>query len=227
MFERYTERARRVIFFARYEASQFGSHAIETEHLLIGLLREDRNLVNRFLLDEKGESIRAEIEARATLREKVPTSIDMPLSEECRRILAYATEEAVRLNHLHIGTEHLLLGILREEKCMAAEILRGHGLRLMAIREELTRSVIGEVRIPSEKKLPEAGCIPDADTAIRIAEAVWIPIHGLETINAQKPFRAELHGVLWTVSGSNSVKGHTLLAVVSKVNGTIVRLEPL
>jgi ATP-dependent Clp protease ATP-binding subunit ClpA len=226
MFERYTERARRVIFFARYEASQFGSHAIETEHLLIGLLREDQNLVNRFLLDEKGESIRAEIEARATLREKVPTSIDMPLSEECRRILAYATEEAVRLNHLHIGTEHLLLGILREEKCMAAEILRGHGLRLIAIREELTRSVIEEVRTPSEKKLPEAGCVPDADTAI-FAEAVWIPIHGLETINAQKPFRAELHGVLWIVSGSNSVKGYTLLAVVSKVNGTIVRLEPL
>jgi ATP-dependent Clp protease ATP-binding subunit ClpA len=225
MFERYTERARRVIFFARYEASQFGSHAIETEHLLIGLLREDRNL-NRFLLGEKGESIRAEIEARATLREKVPTSIDMPLSEECRRILAYAAEEAVRLNHLHIGTEHLLLGILREEKGMAAEILRGHGLRLTAIREELTRSVVGKVRTLS--KFPEAGCVPDADTAIRIAEAVWVPMHGLETVNAQKPFRAELEGVLWTVSGSNSAdKGHTLLAVVSKVNGTIVRLEPL
>ena len=118
MFERYTERARRVIFFARYEASQFGSTTIETEHLLLGLIREDKNLTNRFLRNHSSiESIRKEIEGRTTIREKVSTSIDLPLSNECKRILAYAAEEAERLNHRHIGTEHLLLGILREEKC--------------------------------------------------------------------------------------------------------------
>ena len=117
MFERYTERARRVIFFARYEASQFGSTTIETEHLLLGLIREDKNLTNRFLRNHSSiESIRKEIEGRTTIREKVSTSIDLPLSNECKRILAYAAEEAERLNHRHIGTEHLLLGILREEK---------------------------------------------------------------------------------------------------------------
>src|SRR5204863_498271 len=143
MFERYTERARRVIFFARYEASQFGSTTIETEHLLLGLIREDKNLTNRFLRNHSSiESIRKEIEGRTTIREKVSTSIDLPLSNECKRILAYAAEEAERLNHRHIGTEHLLLGILREEKCVAAEILHERGLRLNAIREELARSVV-------------------------------------------------------------------------------------
>ena len=155
MFERYTERARRVIFFARYEASQFGSTTIETEHLLLGLIREDKNLTNRFLRNHSSiESIRKEIEGRTTIREKVSTSIDLPLSNECKRILAYAAEEAERLNHRHIGTEHLLLGILREEKCVAAEILHERGLRLNAIREELARSVVDRQTLIKPKETP-------------------------------------------------------------------------
>ena len=131
MFERYTEKARRVIFFARYEASQFGSPYIETEHLLLGLLREDKALANRFLRSHAAvESIRKQIEAHTTIREKVSTSVDLPLSHECKRVLAYGAEEAERLSHKHIGTEHLLLGLLREEKCFAAEILHERGLRL-------------------------------------------------------------------------------------------------
>ena len=141
MFERYTEKARRVIFFARYEASQFGSPFIETEHLLLGLLREDKQLANRFLRSHAAvESIRKQIEGHTTVREKVSTSVDLPLSHECKRVLAYGAEEAERLNHKHIGTEHLLLGLLREEKCFAAEILHERGLRLATIREELQRS---------------------------------------------------------------------------------------
>ena len=141
MFERYTEKARRVIFFARYEASQFGSPYIETEHLLLGLLREDKALTNRFLRSHASvESIRKQIEGHTTIREKVSTSVDLPLSNECKRVLAYAAEEAERLSHKHIGTEHLLLGLLREEKCFAAEILHERGLRLSAIREELSRT---------------------------------------------------------------------------------------
>ena len=90
MFERYTEKARRVIFFARYEASQFGSPYIETEHLLLGLLREDKALANRFLRSSAAlESIRKQIEAHTTIREKVSTSVDLPLSHECKRVLAY------------------------------------------------------------------------------------------------------------------------------------------
>src|SRR3989440_10742114 len=151
MFERYTEKARRVIFFARYEASQFGSPYIETEHLLLGLLREDKALTNRFLRSHASvESIRKQIEGHTTIREKVSTSVDLPLSNECKRVLAYAAEEAERLSHKHIGTEHLLLGLLREEKWFAAEILHERGLRLSTIREELARS-------SQEKAQPQRG----------------------------------------------------------------------
>src|SRR6266852_2751921 len=151
MFERYTEKARRGIFFARYEASQFGSPYIETEHLLLGLLREDKALTNRFLRSHASvESIRKQIEGHTTIREKVSTSVDLPLSNECKRVLAYAAEEAERLSHKHIGTEHLLLGLLREEKCFAAEILHERGLRLSTIREELART-------SQEKAQPQRG----------------------------------------------------------------------
>ena len=140
MFERYTEKARRIIFFARYEASQFGSPYIETEHLLLGLLREDKALTNRFLRSHASvESIRKQIEGHTIAREKTSTSVDLPLSNESKRVLAYAGEEAERLANKHIGTEHLLLGVLREEKCFAAQILMERGLRLSQVREELGR----------------------------------------------------------------------------------------
>ncbi len=155
MFERYTEKARRVIFFARYEASQFGSPNIETEHLLLGLLREDKALTNRFLRSHASvEAIRKQIEAHSTTREKVLTSVDLPLSDDCKRILAYAAEEAKRLGHKHIGTEHLLLGLLREEKCFAAALLLERGLKLEAVREELKRMPHEtKAAIPSEPTL--------------------------------------------------------------------------
>jgi ATP-dependent Clp protease ATP-binding subunit ClpC len=143
MFEKYTEKARRVIFFARYEASQFGSPYIETEHLLLGLIREDRNLTNRFFPKANAsiDSIRKEIEGRTSVREKVSTSVDLPFSDESKRALNAAAEESERLSHKHIGTEHMLLGLLREERSVAAEILRERGLRLSMIRDELGRGV--------------------------------------------------------------------------------------
>ncbi len=177
VFERYTERARRVIFFGRYEASQFGSRIIETEHLLLGLLREDKNLTNRFLRNSSSiESIRKEIEERTTIGEKVSTSIDLPLSNECKRILSYANEETERLNHRHIGTEHLLLGILREEKCGAAEILFSRGLRLEAIREELAKS------IPDPERLSDLPYRPSVHLRLN-AEALFTALdrHGFTT----------------------------------------------
>jgi ATP-dependent Clp protease ATP-binding subunit ClpC len=94
VFERYTEKARRAIFFARYEASQYGSPYMETEHLLLGILREDKALTRRFLRSPgTGEMIRRQIDAHTTIREQVPTSVDLPLSDEFKRILAYAAEE--------------------------------------------------------------------------------------------------------------------------------------
>jgi ATP-dependent Clp protease ATP-binding subunit ClpA len=164
MFERYTEKARRVIFFARYEASSFGSSYIETEHLLLGLLREDKALTNRFLRQySSGEEIRKQIEANTTIRDKVSTSVDLPLSNESKRVLAFATEEAEQLGHRHIGTEHLLLGLLREEKSFAAQLLHERGVRLSEVRRQLANPTQPKEQVFPQTTQPGPGNIEFLD----------------------------------------------------------------
>jgi hypothetical protein len=140
VFERYTEKARRVIFFGRCEASTFGSPYIESEHLLMGLLRESKALSAEFFSGPSFtvDIIRKEIERHTTVGEKIPTSVDLPLSNECRRILHHAAEEADRLGHKHIGTEHLLAGMLLEKGCYAARLLSEHGVSLESVRNGIT-----------------------------------------------------------------------------------------
>src|SRR5262245_51376186 len=147
MFEKFTERARRVLFFARYEASQFGSTSIETEHLLLAVLREEPNLPVRLIGHAKTEAIADNARAWLAVGEKRSTSIDLPLSVECQNILGYAMSEAELLHHRHVGVEHVVLGIMREEKCNAAEILRKHGLQLSVARAKLAET-------PSETQSP-------------------------------------------------------------------------
>lgn len=160
MFEHYTEQARRVIFFGRYEASQLGSPLIETEHLLIGLLREDKSIIHRFFgpnADAVRASVREQVEKRTTYREKISISCDIPLSTEGKRVLAYANEESARLSHQYIGPEHILLGLLREERSIAFTILYERGLRLSVIREELggKKPVIPEAPETTRKRLAD------------------------------------------------------------------------
>ena len=177
MFERYTEKARRVIFFARYEASQFGSPTIETEHLLLGLLREDKALASRFLRSAAAiESIRQQIEQHTQKLEKVSTSVDLPLSHESKRVLAYAAEEAERMNHKHIGTPHLLLGLLREDGNFAASLLKERGLKLALAREEVLRSDLDSPETPAQ---------PVRDRARALAELLlaWEDSGGITVAN--------------------------------------------
>jgi ATP-dependent Clp protease ATP-binding subunit ClpC len=182
MFERYTEKARRVIFFARYEASQFGSPYIETEHILLGLLREDKVLGNRFLYSHGTfESIRRQIESHTTIREKVSTSVDLPLSNECKRVLAYAAEEAERLGHKHLGTEHLLLGLLREENSFAQGILKERGVEFESIRDSLAKVAMDA---------------SDAHTAATKSGAVGVTVIGLYTDLTQRAAEGALNPVV-------------------------------
>jgi ATP-dependent Clp protease ATP-binding subunit ClpC len=156
MFERYTERARRVIFFARYEASQLGSSSIETEHLLLGLIREGKGLTSRLFSKShlSMESLRKEVEGRALYRDRVSTSVDIPLSPESKRVLGFAAEEAERMLHNYIGTEHVLLGLLREEKSLAAGILAEKGMRLSAVREEIVQLLNEKANVGKAKETP-------------------------------------------------------------------------
>src|SRR6476469_9341799 len=156
MFERYTERARRVLFFARYEASQLGSVSIETEHLLLGLIREGKGLTSRIFARShlSLENIRKEIEGRTVFREKVSTSVEIPFSAETKRVLQFAAEEADRLLHNYIGTEHLLLGILREERSVAATILMEKGMRLNTVREDIVALLNEKTSLTRVKETP-------------------------------------------------------------------------
>ncbi|HXT70849.1 MAG TPA: ATP-dependent Clp protease ATP-binding subunit [Vicinamibacterales bacterium] len=153
MFERYTERARRVLFFARYEATQMGSTSIETEHLLLGLIREGKGLTSRIFARShlSLDSIRKEIEGRTVFREKVATSVEIPFSADTKRVLQFAAEEADRLLHTYIGTEHLLLGLLREERSVAASILYEKGMRLASVREDIVQ-LLNEKTAPARPK---------------------------------------------------------------------------
>jgi ATP-dependent Clp protease ATP-binding subunit ClpC len=145
VFERYTERARRVLFFARYEASQLGSLTIETDHLLLGMIREGNGLTNRLFANSQVslESVRQEIEGRAVFREKLATSVEIPFSQDAIRVLQRAAEEANRLRHDYIGTEHLLLGLLSEERAPAAALLVQRGMRADEVRKDLVQ-LLGE-----------------------------------------------------------------------------------
>jgi len=141
MFERYTERARRALFFARYEASRFGSVSIEPDHLLLGVVREGKGLTDRLFASVRMsfESIRREIEARTEVREKVATSVEMPFGPLTKQVLEYAADEADRLRHNYIGTEHLLLALLREGTSAAAKTLTAHALTLDNVRSHLVQ----------------------------------------------------------------------------------------
>src|ERR1700722_10690719 len=141
MFERYSESARRVIFYSRSMALQLVSPEIETEHLLLALLRADMVLSRRFLGSPWAvEEIWQGIERSKTVRAITTGTGDLPLSATAKRVLHRAAEEADQLSSKKIGTEHLLLGLLGDDKCLAAVLLAGHGLGLVSIREELSQN---------------------------------------------------------------------------------------
>jgi ATP-dependent Clp protease ATP-binding subunit ClpC len=138
MFERYTEHARRAIFFARYEASEAGAMCIEPEHLLLGVLRERASLNLPLSTDLNLEQARRHFQSMWPVRDKISTSVEIPLTDVAQRVLAYAAEEAERLSHAHIGTQHLLLGLLHEPTS-ASTMLHKYGLELEELRNKIAQ----------------------------------------------------------------------------------------
>jgi len=195
MFERYTEKARRVIFFARYEASQYGSANIETEHLLLGLLREDRSLIKKFLSVGAAENIRANVENHSPRKPIISTSVDLPLSEESKRVLILAAKEADGLADKTIGTGHLLLGMLQEKGCFAAETLRQLGLQYEEVKE-LVREFS-----PLEERNRFATLrhrLTDAQRRASPAESRTVRIHNMEhDLELIRTAVSRCRGTLW------------------------------
>jgi ATP-dependent Clp protease ATP-binding subunit ClpA len=140
MFERYSQVARSVVFFARFAASQAGSAAIESEYLLLGLIREAAPTLLHVAPSLSIEDLRAKI-PRKIIVESPSMRVHMPLSAECKRILGYSAEEANDMDHPYIGPEHLLLAILRENTCLAARLLAEMDVQLERVRQQLTLDI--------------------------------------------------------------------------------------
>src|SRR5262249_30252112 len=138
MFERFTERARRVVFFARYEAGLEGGPAITGDHLLLGLLQENDGELAQLLPRVEREALPGQERPEGQERKPREEPADQNgFGAEGRRMLTFAREEAERLGHRDISTGHLLLGILRDESSRAAVMLTERGVRLDAVRAAL------------------------------------------------------------------------------------------
>ena len=156
VFEKYNEKARRALFFARYEASKLGSRVIESEHILLGILREGEDSIVELLqrLEVKPEDLRREIEGERVFVERISSTAELPLSEESKKILAYASHEAESMVHSSVGSEHLLIGVLRVEGCLAQRILVQYGFEVASVREEVAQVTRERANRREKQELP-------------------------------------------------------------------------
>lgn len=138
MFERFTESARRALFFARYEVTELGGLTIEPEHIVLGVLHDESSPVRRFLTHAHTVAwLRAAIIDGITRGEKLSTSVEVPFSEAAKRALERAAAEGDALLNHSIRPEHLVLGVMAEMVGVAAEALAAGGVEVRAIREYL------------------------------------------------------------------------------------------
>jgi hypothetical protein len=189
MFDRYNEAARRAIFFARYEAGTSGSQKIETEHLLLGLLREPTNLWG-FLPETGVEAFRKEVEETIPSGgERVSNSVDLPVSEPLKRVLEHAAEECELTGEEEIGRRHLLMGLLRVE-CAATDTLKRNGLDY-----EKARTLPPEIpRFAGKREERVAGAPDLQSSALRLESLVETAeeyLRGFSEAEALRPLKRE------------------------------------
>jgi ATP-dependent Clp protease ATP-binding subunit ClpC len=139
MYERFTDRARKVMQLANQEAQRFNHEYVGTEHVLLGLIKEGSGVAANVLrnLDVDLRKIRNEIEKIVQAGPEMVTMGKLPQTPRAKKVIEYAIEEARNLNHNYVGTEHLLLGLLREQEGVAAQVLMNLNLKLEEVREEV------------------------------------------------------------------------------------------
>ncbi len=155
MWQRFTERARKIVFYAQEEAGRLGENYVSTEHLLLGLIRENDSLAAR-ILDRLGVSrgrIRSEIE-RQVARGDGRLGQDMQLTPSAKRVIDLAYDEARQLNNNYIGTEHILLGLIREGEGLAGRVLANLGVVLERTRLEVLHLQEGRITAPDDTAAP-------------------------------------------------------------------------
>ena len=139
MYERFTDRARKVMQLANQEAQRFNHEYIGTEHILLGLVKEGSGVAANVLknLDVDLRKIRLEVEKLVQSGPEMVTMGKLPQTPRAKKVIEYSMEEARNLNHNYVGTEHILLGLLREQEGVAAQVLMNLGLKLEEVREEV------------------------------------------------------------------------------------------
>jgi ATP-dependent Clp protease ATP-binding subunit ClpC len=156
MFERFTERARQVVVFAQDEARALRHDYIGTEHLLLGLLREEEGLAARVLgeLGVELEAVRAEVVRRVGEGGEQPETGQIPFTPHAKQALELALREALALGHKYIGTEHVLLGLVRVGEGVGVEILNRFGATTVVVRDSVIRMLSGRVSTVSTMSRP-------------------------------------------------------------------------
>jgi ATP-dependent Clp protease ATP-binding subunit ClpC len=151
MYERFTDRARKVMQLANQEAQRFNHEYIGTEHILLGLVKEGTGVAANVLknLDIDLRKIRMEVEKIVQAGPDMVTMGKLPQTPRAKKVIEYSIEEARNLNHNYVGTEHLLLGLLREQEGVAAQVLMNLGLKLEDVREEVL-NLLGHNSMESE-----------------------------------------------------------------------------
>jgi ATP-dependent Clp protease ATP-binding subunit ClpC len=144
MHYNFTDRTRKVLAFARDEAIRLGHDHVATEHILLGLVREGEGVAAAVLMNLRIDlpGVKERVE-ELTSRGTTPGAGDLPYTSGAREVLNFASNEAQELNHAYIGTEHVLLGLLREENGIAVQALRSFGVTPQAARDEIRRLLGG------------------------------------------------------------------------------------
>src|SRR5216117_4357920 len=157
MFERFTDRARKVMALANQAAQRFNHEYIGTEHILLGLVKEGSGVGANVLknLDVDLRKVRLEVEKLVKSGPDMVTMGKLPQTPRAKKVIEYAIEEARNLNHNYVGTEHLLLGLLREQEGVAAQVLMNLGLKLEDVREEVL-NLLGH-NMPESSEGPSEG----------------------------------------------------------------------
>ena len=143
MFDRFTDRAKKVMNLARQEAQRFNHEYLGTEHVLLGLVQEGSGVAANVLRNMGIDlaKIRSEVEKLVKTGPNMVTMGQLPFTPRAKKVIEYSMEEARNLNHNYVGTEHILLGLLREQEGVAAQVLMNLGLKLDEVREEVFPNV--------------------------------------------------------------------------------------
>jgi len=221
MFERFDDRSRKVLALANQQAQRFNHDYIGTEHVLLGLVKEGSGVGANVLknLDIDLRKIRIEVEKLTKAGTEEVLLGKLPQTPATKRVINYAVEEAKSLNHNYVGTEHLLLGMLREREGIAAQVLFSLGLSFEEVKEEI-RNLLG-AGIEDDDGKPLSPSIPsnlsESTVAAKISFDLWIDPGGA---NAE-----DVTALLMALSDLHRVVGGTGLKFVEKGLGAFVTEE--